>query len=140
MTNIAAGIDSQNNVRLELELQGLYKTTPYGGIVDTGFSGGIVIPLVTAVDIGLEKVGASTVTLADGSVHVLPTFLSQVKIGSKVHDASTLIMGNEVLIGMELLHDYRFCMSPVTGEVIIEEWESIKKFDSFVETLNRLSG
>lgn len=140
MTNIAAGIDSQNNVRLELELQGLYKSTPYGGIVDTGFSGGIVIPLVTAVDIGLEKVGASTVTLADGSVHVLPTFISQVKIGSKVHDASTLIMGNEVLIGMELLHDYRFCMSPVTGEVIIEEWESIKKFDSFVETLNRLSG
>ena len=140
MTNIAAGIDSQNNVRLELELQGLYKSTPYGGIVDTGFSGGIVIPLVTAVDIGLEKVGASTVTLADGSVHVLPTFLSQVKIGNKVHDASTLIMGNEVLIGMELLHDYRFCMSPVTGEVIIEEWESIKKFDSFVETLNRLSG
>lgn len=140
MTNIAAGIDSQNNVRLELEIQGLYKSTPYGGIVDTGFSGGIVIPLVTAVDIGLEKVGASTVTLADGSVLVLPTFLSQVKIGSKVHDASTLIMGNEVLIGMELLHDYRFCMSPVTGEVIIEEWESIKKFDSFVETLNRLSG
>lgn len=138
MADIAAGIDSQNNVRLELELQGLYKTIPYGGVVDTGFSGGIVLPLVTAVDIGLEKVGASTVTLADGSVHILPTFLSKVKIGNKVHDTSTLIMGDEVLIGMELLHDYRFCMSPSTGEVIIEEWESIKRFDTFAETLKRM--
>ena len=140
MSEIVSGIDSDNNDRLNVEIQGLYKDTPYGGIVDTGFSGGIVIPLVTAVDIGLEKVGASSVTLADGSVQILPTFLSQVKIGNKIHDATTLILGSEVLIGMELLHDYRFCMSPVTGEVIIEEWESIARLNDFTETLKRLGG
>ncbi len=140
MNNIISGIDSQNNVRLEIEIQGLYKSIPYGGIIDTGFSGGLVIPLITAVDIGLTKVGASTVTLADGSIKVVPTFLSNVKIGSKVHDATTLIMGNEVLIGMELIHDYRLCMSPITGEVIIEEWESLKRLDDFTETLKRLGG
>lgn len=140
MQDIIAGIDALNNVRLEIEIQGLYKSTPYGGIVDTGFSGGLVIPLVTAVDIGLTKVGASTVTLADGSIQVVPTFLSKVKIGSKVNDATTLIMGNEVLIGMELLHDYRFCMSPVTGEVIIEEWKDIRRLNDFTETLKRLGG
>ena len=138
MPEIVSGIDSQNNVRVEVELQGLYKTTPYGGIIDTGFSGGLVIPLVTAVDIGLEKVGASAVTLADGSVQVIPTFLSKVKLGNDVHDATTLIMGNEVLIGMELLHDYRMCISPIAGEVIIEKWESIKRLGYLSETLRRL--
>lgn len=140
MPAIISGIDSQNNVRLEIEIQGLYKSTPYGGIIDTGFSGGLVIPLITAVDIGLTKVGASTVTLADGSIKVVPTFLSQIKIGNNIHDATTLIMGNEVLIGMELLHDYRFCMSPITGEVIIEEWEDIRRLNDFSETLKRLGG
>jgi len=140
MQNIIAGIDGQNNVRIELEIQGLYKSTPYGGIVDTGFSGGLVLPLVTAVDIGLTKVGASTVTLADGSVHVVPTFLSKVKIGNKIQDATTLIMGSEVLVGMELLTNYRFCMSPMTGEVIIEEWEAVKKLNELTESLKRLRG
>lgn len=140
MPEIASGIDSQNNVRAEIEIQGLYKTTPYGGIIDTGFSGGLVIPLITAVDIGLEKVGASSVTLADGSVQVVPTFLSKVKIGNDVHDATTLIMGHEVLIGMELLHDYRMCISPISGEVIIEKWESIKRLNDLSESLRRLGG
>lgn len=140
MPEIISGIDSKNNVRVEVELHGLYKITPYGGIIDTGFSGGLVLPLVTAVDIGLEKVGASAVTLADGSVQVIPTFLSKVKIGNDLHDATTLIMGNEVLIGMELLHDYRMCISPIAGEVIIEKWESIKRLNDFSETLKRLGG
>jgi len=140
MRDIIAGIDGQNNVRIELEIQGLYKSTPYGGIVDTGFSGGLVLPLVTAVDIGLTKVGASTVTLADGSVHVVPTFLSKVKIGNKTQDATTLIMGSEVLVGMELLTNYRLCISPMTGEVVIEEWEAVKKLDVLTETLKRLRG
>jgi len=140
MQNIIAGIDGQNNVRIELEIQGLYKSTPYGGIVDTGFSGGLVLPLVTAVDIGLTKVGASTVTLADGSVHVVPTFLSKVKIGNRVQDATTLIMGSEVLVGMELLTNYRLCISPMTGEVVIEEWEAVEKLDDLIESLKRLRG
>lgn len=140
MADIIAGIDSQNNVRIEVEIQGLYKSTPYGAVVDTGFSGGLVLPLVTAVDIGLTKVGASTVTLADGSIQVVPTFLSKVKIGNLTHDATTLIMGSEVLVGMELLTDYRFCMSPMTGEVRIEEWEAVKRLGELTETLKRLGG
>jgi len=140
MPEIISGIDSQNNVRAEIEIEGLYKTTPYGGIIDTGFSGGLVIPLITAVDIGLEKVGASSVTLADGSVQVIPTFLSKVKIGNDTYDATTLIMGHEVLIGMELLHDYRMCISPISGEVVIEKWESIQRLSDLSESLRRLGG
>jgi len=140
MSNIIAGIDSQNNVRIEVEIQGLYKSTPYGAIIDTGFSGGLVLPLVTAVDIGLTKVGASTVTLADGSVLVIPAFLCKVKIGNLVQEATTLLMGSEVLIGMELLTNYRFCMSPLIGEVIIEEWKEVNKIKTLSESLKRLGG
>ena len=138
MTNIIAGIDSQNNVRMELEIQGLYKKMQYGGIIDTGFSGGLVIPLVTAVEIGLTKVGASTVTLADGSVNVIPTFLSKVKIGNVTQDASTLIMGNEILIGMELMTPFKFYMIPKTGVVELEEYGSVNGLNRLTESLRML--
>lgn len=140
MVDVVAGIDSQNNIRMEVEIQGLYKSTPYGGIVDTGFSGGLVIPLTTAVDIGLTKVGASSITLADGTIKVIPTFLSQVKIGGLVQDATTLIMGNEVLIGMELLAPYRMCISPMTGEVTMSEWDSANRISRLAQSLSQLGG
>ena len=80
MVAIIAGLDNQNQIRAEVEIQGLYKTVPYGAIVDTGFTGGLVLPVFVAVDIGLEKVGASTITLADGSIMTLPTFLCKMKL------------------------------------------------------------
>ncbi|TFH47221.1 MAG: hypothetical protein E4G94_00615 [ANME-2 cluster archaeon] len=140
MTNIIAGIDSQNNVRMELVILGLYKSIPYGGIIDTGFSGGLVMPLVTAVELGLTKTGASTVTLADGSVNVVPTFLCQVKIGGVTQDATTLIMGNEVLVGMELMTPFKFTMISKTGSVELIEWDSDENFNQLAETLRRLGG
>lgn len=158
LDEIIAGIDGENQVRIEVEIQGLYKKTPYGAIVDTGFSGSLVVPLVTAVDIGLEKLGASTVTLADGTVKVLPTFLCKLRIGNVVQDADVLVMGNEVLIGMGILDQFKLCLTPATGKVTIEKavmpatqpaapgqgtgTRSISStgYSQLVETLRRLTG
>jgi len=107
MVNIISGLDNENQIRVETEIIGLYKTVPYGAIIDTGFTGGMVLPLFIAVDIGLEKVGGSTVTLADGSILTLPTFLAKLKIGSKVMDVTTLVMGNEILLGIEAMTNHR---------------------------------
>lgn len=118
---IISGIDNDNQIRVEIELQGLYKTVVYGAIVDTGFSGSLVLPLVVAVDVGLSKGGATNVTLADGSIRTMPLFLSKVKIGDVTQDADTLIMGNDVLIGMGILDDYTLTVTPASGQVTLSE-------------------
>lgn len=119
--NIIAGIDSENQVRIEIEIQGLYKKVPYGAILDTGFSGGLLLPLITAVELGLEKVGGGNVVLADGSVKTLPIFLCKVKMGGKINDVSTIVMGNDVLIGMELITGYQICVAAGKGTVTVDE-------------------
>lgn len=118
---IIAGIDSENQIRIEAEIRGLYKNISYGCILDTGFSGGLLLPLITAVDVGLEKVGGGTVVLADGTIKTVPIFLCRVKIGGRINDVSTLVMGNDVLIGMELLSKYQVCVDGGKGSVVVQE-------------------
>lgn len=144
LPHIVAGIDSENQIRIEIEIQGLYKKIPYGAILDTGFSGGLLLPLITAVDLGLERVGGGNVVLADGSIKTLPIFLCKVKLGDKVSDVSTIVMGNDVLIGMELISGYQICVASGKGSVTVEE-EGISKassaqFDRLSATLRRLTG
>ncbi len=144
LPHIIAGIDSENQVRIEIEIRGLYKNIPYGAILDTGFSGGLLLPLITAVELGLEKVGGGNVVLADGTIKTLPIFLCKVKLGDKINDVSTIVMGNDVLIGMELIDGYQICVSSGKGAVTVEEEGEAKaaysQFDILAGTLRRLTG
>lgn len=138
LPKIIAGVDSQKQVRVEVELQGKYKSLPYGAIVDTGFTGGLSIPLAVAVEIGLEKAGATTVTLADGTLKTLPVFLAKVKIGDTTVDASTLVMGTDVLMGMEVLESFQICVNAGTGEVVVTEQESLQRLQQLKSALRRV--
>uniref|UniRef100_A0A6M3MBW1 Aspartyl protease n=1 Tax=viral metagenome TaxID=1070528 RepID=A0A6M3MBW1_9ZZZZ len=138
--NIVAGIDQDNQIRVEIDIKGLYKSNIYGAIVDTGYSGGLVLPLIMAVDLGLEKVGSVAVTLADSSVQVLPAFLCKVSVAGEEHDMSTLVLGNEVLVGMELLHNYRLCIAPSLGEVSLSSDKQNVDYVQLVSSLRKLTG
>lgn len=140
MVAIISGLDDQNQVRIEIEVQGLYKSMPYGAIVDTGFTGGMVLPLFVAVDLGLEKVGASTVTLADGTVMTLPTFLAQIRLGTKTFDVATIVMGSDILIGIEALSNHRICISTGTGNVVVEEAATTEDYKRLTTNLHKLTG
>ena len=140
VSSAIAGIDSENQVRLEIQINGLYKSIPYGAIVDTGYSGGIVLPLVTAVDVGLEKVGSCSVSLADGTIHVLPTFLCSIELNGTLNEVSTLVMGSDVLIGMELLNLYTLCISPSEGKVTISTQSKSIAYNNLISSLRKLVG
>jgi len=138
--DVVAGIDSKNQVRVEIDIRGLYKSNIYGAIVDTGYSGGLVLPLVMAVELGLEKIGSAAVSLADSSVRVLPAFICKVTLGGINHDVSTLILGNDVLIGMELLQNYRLCIAPSLGQVTLTTDKQNVEYVQLVSSLRKLTG
>jgi len=146
---VIAGIDNENQIRVESEIIGLYKKTLYGAILDTGFSGGLVLPLVTAVDIGLEKVGAGNVTLADGSMKTLPMFMCKIKIAGITQDVDTLVLGNEVLIGMNVIDAFNISFNGPKQQVLIDvPAQTAARIDThenvftpdIVKTLKKLTG
>lgn len=138
--DIIAGIDNESQIRVEVEIMGLYKSMTYGGIIDTGFSGGLAIPLATAVNIGLERGGTGNVVLADGSARAMPIFLAKARVGSRITDTDVLVMGTDVLIGMSLLSGYSVCFNEAKGKVTLEEDADIAKVQQLASVLKALVG
>lgn len=137
LPKIIAGIDDHNSVRIESEIIGEYKTAGYGAIFDSGFSGDVVLPQSMSVDIGLKSGGVAEIELADGSTMIVKLYLCKVKIGDIIQEAATIIMGEEVLIGMGLMKPFDVCFRAGTSEVIIEPQTS---YADFVGVLHRLTG
>jgi len=70
--------------------------------VDTGFSGGIAIPLNLINEMGLELVDFDTFRLATGEIVELPIFLGKVII--KKSEIETWFIPGDSLLGMEFLY------------------------------------
>ena len=134
---IISAIDEHNSVRVETEIIGTYKTVGYGAIFDSGFSGDVVIPQSMSVDIGLSAGGVAEIELADGSTMIVKLYLCKVKIGDIMQEAATIIMGEEVLIGMGLMKPFDVCLRAGTSEAIVEPQPG---YADFVGVLHRLTG
>ena len=71
MTEYGLGsYDEQGNACLKFHLCGVRHDPPgveYTGIIDTGFTGFLQIPIATAFELALPLEGTTSVTLADGS-------------------------------------------------------------------------
>ena len=70
--------------------------------VDTGFSGGIALPLGVIEDMDLELATFDTFTIATGEVIELPVFLGMVSI--KGYGIETWFIPGDYLLGMEFLY------------------------------------
>jgi predicted aspartyl protease len=77
------------------------KTDSLSLTVDTGFSGGIALPLKTIDQMNLEVVDFDTFRLATGKVIELPVFLGKVIIDNQ--EVETWFIPGDGLIGMEFL-------------------------------------
>jgi len=144
---IISGIDSENQVRIEATIKGLYKSTTYGCILDTGYSGTLVLPLTIAVELGLEKAGAASVTLADGSTSVVPTFICKVDIGGIIQDADTLVMGSDILLGMGIMEKFQVFIDSAAAKVTFSSridptktTVAYTKQNNIADILKRLTG
>ncbi|MCM8766067.1 MAG: hypothetical protein NC920_04400 [Candidatus Omnitrophica bacterium] len=69
--------------------------------VDTGFSGGIALPLDMLEKIGVRLTFYDTFRLATGQIVELPVFLGEVIIGNK--KVETWFIPGDFLLGMEFL-------------------------------------
>ena len=109
---------------VEFNIHGVKHDHPgpkYTGIIDTGFTGFLQIPLSEAFSLGLPMEGTMRVSLADSTDRVLltalaqVTFLDETKVGIVTLAPST----NEVLIGMDFLRQFRQTLMISEGIVFL---------------------
>ena len=138
LSKINAGIDETNTVRVSADIIGSHETIrEYGCVFDSGFTGDLALPIEQVAKIGLTTGGVITVELADGSLMDAQLFMCQVKIGDITQDASTIVMGNDILVGMGLMAPFDICLRSATSEALIEPQPAYANFAGVLHRLSR---
>jgi predicted aspartyl protease len=108
VATIEGVIDEQKRGRLRLRVRGLFGTLEIDAFVDTGFNGGISLPISAAVPLGLVLVGAVRTQLADGSEVEDFVFHGWAQIADMPEVPTEVIvtLSGDPLIGMELLESW----------------------------------
>jgi len=90
-------------------------------ILDTGFSGALMLPTEIIESLRLHSDGVREAMLADGEMVVLDTYAGSVIWDSEAIDIEILATTAQALVGMELLRGYRLRIDVEPGgEILIE--------------------
>ena len=92
----------------------------YSGIVDTGFSGILQVPLREALSLGLPLEGTASSILADGKPMTHLTALGRVTLAGETQIGLVTIAPDNasILIGMDLLRRFQQSLL-IAGETVV---------------------
>jgi len=98
------------------------------GILDTGFTGHLCLPITTAVSLGLELTGLERVELADGAIlEDEPVFSGKMEWNENIIDVDIVLTKSaDTLLGTALLRGMEVMLNYSTNEVVVEKkssWE-----------------
>lgn len=84
-------------------------------VIDTGFTGSLVLPTAIVATLGLLRRSGGTATLADGSSCNYDNFGAEVEWNGGTRGVVVSAVGNEALAGMVLLSGHRLTVDIEDG-------------------------
>ena len=104
--------DKRGNACLKFHLCGVKHELPgleYDGVIDTGFTGFLQLPIQYAFALSLPLQNTTSVTLADGSQTANLTALARATLLGKTEIGTVILAfsSQEILIGMDFLRRFK---------------------------------
>ncbi|MDD2785571.1 MAG: hypothetical protein PHS79_01605 [Patescibacteria group bacterium] len=122
-----AGLEVLASPKIRIELYGMFgereKPQFFDAIIDTGFTGGISMPVAQALPLGLVLFSVATFVLADGSKEQAFLCLGSAKIDGREKSITfSLSQGGEILLGTEFLEAFnsKLCLDYKTKQFTLE--------------------
>lgn len=91
---------------IELEVVGPDGARSFDAIIDTGFNGGITLPLNWIEDLSLSQAGDQQMVLADGSLTATPLFDAYVIFDGTAYDVVVAGASGKPLAGTNLFRGF----------------------------------
>lgn len=114
--------------KIQVELYGVTgRQVPpvfFDAVIDTGFTGGVSMPVSLALPLGLILFSTATFTLADGSKENAFLCFGTACIGERQEPlVFSLSQGNDILLGTEFLMAFKakFLMNYKTNTFLLEQ-------------------
>jgi len=92
-------------------------------LIDTGFNGGLALPVPNIEALALPRIGRERMRLASGDLRFARTYRAVVEMGKKRHSVRVIEAG-EPLVGMALLWGYELHVQCVEGGHVAVETHS----------------
>ena len=117
---IPGSFDTAGNAVVKIQITGDLGNKEYTAIIDTGFSGFVVIPLAEMIPLGLRTEGAASVMLGNGTIIDNLVARGSVTLGSQTQSGTVLLdeTSNDILIGMSFLRTFNLALI-VTATVVV---------------------
>lgn len=107
--SVIGSFNSSGSPVIEIAVSGpLTQPTKFTAMLDTGFSGFLLLPLLEAFPVGLILRGTVPITLADGSSQTKLTCLGELHFEDRAEVGLIIIewQSTEILIGMDFLRKF----------------------------------
>lgn len=107
--SVTGSFNSSGSPTIEISVSGpVTKPTKFTAMMDTGFSGFLLLPILEAFPVGLILRGTTPITLADGSTQTKLTCLGEVHFGGRSEVGLIIIewQSTEILVGMDFLRKF----------------------------------
>ncbi|MBF0571368.1 MAG: hypothetical protein HQL12_05800 [Candidatus Omnitrophica bacterium] len=115
-------IDNKNQLWVPITVAGNQGRKEVTALIDTGFTGELLLPLHIAVPLGLKLAGASSCKLGDGSISKQMLFSASITWGTQTRDITVNVIDVEdALIGGGLLHGYVLTVDFQQKTLIVKE-------------------
>lgn len=128
--------DAQGNACLKFHIHGVIHKPPgieLEGIIDTGFTGFLQLPMHHAFTLKLPLDGTLSATLADGSKVTCLTVLGKVTYDGHTQQGVIALATatTDILIGMDFLRQFKLGLMVIKGQIMLvqEDWldDMVKK-------------
>ena len=114
-------IKANQEAVIELEVIGLVQRAKIEAVLDTGFTGYLMLPSDLINHLRLQLIGNRNVILGDGTTVTMDLYRAKVLWHDVERIVYVLRADAELLVGMSLLHGSRVTLNVVTnGNVTIE--------------------
>jgi len=103
---------------LQLTIEGPAGTQEIEALVDTGFNGGLMLSTESIAGLGLPEKTVMEVTLADGRVRDVQTYVGTVSFGGASKRILVAESPTTPLLGTDLLWDFSLCVEFQAGGAV----------------------
>lgn len=119
---LQGSIDNRNQLWVPITVTGDHGQHKISALLDTGFTGELLLPLQIAVPLGLKLAGVAPYKLADGSISQQMLFSASITWGTQTRAVTVSVLDVEdALMGGGLLHGYVLLVDFQQKQLIIKE-------------------
>jgi predicted aspartyl protease len=131
MKTTIGSLDNSGRPNIQITVAGAFPASAqqFVAMVDTGFTGFLSIPIMSALPLGLPLCGTTSVEFGDGNSSARFTALCSIDLGEEIEAGVAILEPSttQIIVGMEFLRRFKKSIAMHRGVLVLLDESEIDK-------------